>query len=256
MWVVKGFMRKKSILLIMLMSITTIIKSQIITDRPDQTESSMTVKSGDLQIETGFLIGFEGEGFFSERRILAPTSLFRYGIFEGVEIRFLSQYETIKNDFLSIQGISDIEIGTKIQIRNRETENTKIAFLSHVILPRGTGELTNGEVRIINKIALSHQLGKNIGIGYNLGYNYLGENVKDDITYALSLGIGIDDKVGIYIEPYGELSLEEEFNLNFDAGFTYLANRNLQFDFSFGTGLNQRMNYISLGCSWLIEKTK
>lgn len=37
------------------------LKAQIVTDRPDQTESSSTVGKGNLQLETGMLIGFEGD---------------------------------------------------------------------------------------------------------------------------------------------------------------------------------------------------
>ncbi len=47
----------------------------------------------------------------------------------------------------------------------------------------------------------------------------------------------------------------EDTILNFDAGFTYLPNPNVQLDFSFGTGINDTMNYLSVGCSWLIPKT-
>ena len=63
----------------------------------------------------------------------------------------------------------------------------------------------------------------------------------------------------ILIKPevgFGEISNLKEFVLNFDTGFTYLANENLQFDFSFGTGLNHRMNYLSIGFSWLLKKNK
>ncbi len=37
------------------------LNAQIATDRPDQTESSLAVPNGGLQIETGILVGFEGE---------------------------------------------------------------------------------------------------------------------------------------------------------------------------------------------------
>ena len=87
----------------------------------------------------------------------------------------------------------------------------------------------------------------------DLGYNYFGD-AKGDLTYSLALGMGINSKVGIYIEPYGELSNMEKFVTNIDTGFTYLANNNLQLDFSFGTGINWTMNYMSVGCSWLINK--
>ena len=41
---------------------------------------------------------------------------------------------------------------------------------------------------------------------------------------------------------------------NFDAGLTFLANENFQYDFSFGTGINNTMNYMSIGFSWLVNK--
>jgi len=230
------------------------LTAQIITDRPDQTESSSTVGKGNLQIESGILIGFEGEAQTSNRQILAPTNLFRLGIFKSIEIRLLSQYEILKSDNLNIDGISDLEIGTKIQILKSAKNITEIAFLSHLIMPTGSTELNSDKFGTINKISISHEVIENIAIGYNLGYNNFGQG-KGDLTYSLALGFGINDKVGVYIEPYGEIVEFDDYVSNFDAGLTYLANENIQFDFSFGTGLNNKMNYISIGFSWLIEKS-
>lgn len=240
------------VMLILVLSIGQ-IEAQIITDRPDQTESSSTVGSGNLQIESGFLIGFEGDDQFSTRQILAPTTLLRYGITEGIELRLLNQFETIKLQDQLAQGISDIEIGTKIQIFKRDDAKSEIAFISHLLIPTGTKELTGGHFGTINKLAVSHELTENMSLGYNFGYNYLGAG-KGDLTYSLVLGIGVNEKVGIYAEPFGEVVDLVDFILNCDAGITYLANDNLQFDFSFGTGINQRMNYISVGCCWKITK--
>ena len=44
----------------------TISAQTIITDRPDQTESSSTVEQGSLQIESGILLGSTEDVFFSE----------------------------------------------------------------------------------------------------------------------------------------------------------------------------------------------
>ena len=48
----------------------------------------------------------------------------------------------------------------------------------------------------------------------------------------------------------------DEHASNFDAGFTYLIKDNFQLDFSFGTGINHAMNYLSIGCSLNIAKEK
>lgn len=47
--------------------------AQIITDRPDQTESSSTVEKGALQIEAGFQIEFEGDHSNAIEQSLVPT---------------------------------------------------------------------------------------------------------------------------------------------------------------------------------------
>lgn len=231
------------------------LSQAIVTDRPDQTESSSTVDKGSLQIETGILLGFTEDDFTSERQLLAPTTLFRYGITKGLELRILSQFESLKDEISSqkINGISDLEIGTKIQFLKKENLNTEIAFLSHLILPTGSKGLTNDTFGTINKLSISHGLSDIMSIGYNVGYNYFGEG-KGDLTYSIALGISITDSFGVYIEPYGNLVEFDTHEASFDAGIAYLLKDNVQLDFSFGTGINHTMNYISVGCSINIAK--
>ncbi len=246
---------KKNILIILVIFTKQLIAQQIITDRPDQTEASTTVPKGSLQIESGILVGFTETKTNKERQLFAPTTLFRFGITKGIEIRVLSQLENIKNQLTSeeITGISDMEIGTKVQLLQKENINTEIAFLSHLIIPTGSTGLTIDKFGTINKMSISHKINEDLGIGYNIGYDYFGIG-KGNLTYSLSLSISVTDKVGVYIEPYGEITDFKNYVSNFDAGFTYLAKDNFQLDFSFGTGINNKMNYISTGFSWNINK--
>lgn len=229
----------------------------IVTDRPDQTESSSTVPKGSFQIETGVLVGFTDTDDVSERHLLLPSTLFRIALSEGLEIRVVSQLESIKNKTFdeTFSGMSDLELGAKLQLFKKENVNTEIAFLSHLILPTGSKEITIDEFGTINKLSISHALSESVGIGYNVGYNYFGDG-KGDLTYSLAIGFGITDKLAVYIEPYGDLVEFDDHVSNFDAGFTYLIKDNFQLDFSFGTGLNHTMNYISIGCSLNIAKLK
>ena len=61
----------------LLPSLTHQGSGQIITDRPDQTESSSIIEKGALQIEAGFQIGFEGDHSNAIEQLLAPATLFR-----------------------------------------------------------------------------------------------------------------------------------------------------------------------------------
>lgn len=226
---------------------------KILTDRPDQTESSSTVPKKSLQIESGLLLKFAEEGDLSVREFAIPTTLFRYGITNGIELRVSNQYINIKekNTSNEISGISDLEIGTKVRIYKKEDSKTEVAFLSHLVLPTGTKEVSFEKVGTINKLAVSHELSDHIGLGYNVGYSYLGFD-NGFFTYSLALGIGVTEKVGMYVEVYGNIGLLDEHLTNMDAGITYLLKDNFQLDFSFGTGINYTMNYLSAGFSWNI----
>lgn len=124
-------------------------------------------------------------------------------------------------------------------------------MLTHLLVPTGTKELSGDTYGSINKLAASHQINESLDLGCNLGYNYLGTG-RGDLTYSLVPGVAVNEKVGMYIEPYGELLDMLDFMLSSDTGLTYPVKENLQLDFSFGTGMNHRMNFISLGCSWKI----
>lgn len=191
----------------------------------------------------------------SERQILAPTVLFRYGIIQGFELRALTQYESIKNKLSNetYDGISDLEIGTKVQLLRKEGVNTEIAFLSHLVIPTASKELTNDKFGSISKLSIAHSVSESIGVGYNIGYDYFGEG-NGNLTYSLAIGIGITDTFGFYLEPYGAFLDIDKYEASFDGGLTYLVQDNLQLDISYGTGLNHTMNYFSVGCSINIAK--
>lgn len=232
------------------------VSAQIVTDRPDQTESSATVGRGNLQIESGVVSEWEGDT--SSREILAPTSLFRYGLVDNLEFRLLTQFEINKVGNTTGMGMTDTELGFKWQVFSKN--GTEIALLSHLVLPTGTATpYKGGNFGTINKVSISHEISDVFSIGHNVGYDYMkgDTGVNGNLTYSLAFGIGVNDKVAFFVEPYGAFENFDEFKVNFDAGMTYLATDNLQFDFSFGTGLTHRYNFISAGFSWLwLKPTK
>ncbi len=244
--------------IISLIFINISIEAQtIVTDRPDQTESSSTIPKGSFQIEIGVLIGSSKGNGVSERQLLAPSTLLRYGLTKGIEIRFVNQFESIKNKITSEKGngVSDLEIGTKIQLLKKENVNTEIAFLSHLILPTGSETFTNDRLGSINKLSISHTINEALGIGYNIGYDYFGVG-KGDFTYSLAFGFSITDKIGFYAEPYGSVVEFDTHKVNFDTGLTYFIKDNFQLDASFGTGISHTMTYFSVGMSINISKEK
>jgi hypothetical protein len=118
---------KLSLTLIILSISISSIHSQITTDRPDQTESSLVLSLGHVQIETGIAIEDSRSNI---------NTLFRIGIIDGIEMRLNSNY--LINDDVSIlkkSSFSDFEIGAKFRILDKDNNKTKIGFLTHLSIP-------------------------------------------------------------------------------------------------------------------------
>ena len=231
----------KSLFLLPVILFSKVIFSQdIITDRPDQTESAVVVGEKKIQIESGIL---NQENSGGEKKLSIPTNLFRYGISEKIELRLNLEHSDKKN-----YGIESIEIGSKINLNKNQNSLTKIALLSHLLLPKKEENLG-----IMNLISISHDQIKNLSIGYNLGYTHF-MNQSGFLKYSIAFGSGLSEKIGFFIETYGEIEKSEIPISNFDSGFTYLVKDNLQIDASFGLGINNQMNFQSIGISWKSKK--
>jgi len=243
-----------TLFIILFFLINNLIFSQdIITDRPDQTESANTLDKGSLQIETGFLSSRDREKKKLLKQNLTPTNLFRYGITNKLELRLLTQFESQTTNKIKISGISDLELGIKIELLKRKNLNREISFLSYLIMPTASDEMSLNSFGISNRMIFSHTLSDKTGLGYNLGYDYFGIG-KGNLTYTLVIGTSLTEKIGFFMEPYGKLVEFKNLILNFDTGFTFLIKKNLQFDCSYGAGINNKINFFSVGMSWLIQK--
>ena len=170
----------KHISIIMILCCLNLNAQTIITDRPDQTESSSTIQQGSVQIESGVLISQNSTNydFYStnERNIYFPSTLFRIGLTEKIELRLFNQYQQMCTQTNSFNGFNNLEIGLKLQLLQKENGFTEIAFLSHMVIPTAPSRLSEtGENQIgtINKLCVSHNIGEKVGLGYNVGYNYL-----------------------------------------------------------------------------------
>jgi hypothetical protein len=127
-------MMSKFLLAFVLMILSRALFSQdIVTDRPDQTETSSTIPFKSLQTEAGFLL----ESSKDATSYLFPTVLFRYGILDILEVRLNEQFMSLreKKSSETYFGLSDLEPGIKVQILKKEEINTEIAFITHLILP-------------------------------------------------------------------------------------------------------------------------
>jgi hypothetical protein len=244
-------MKKTIHLLILVFFSAQLAKAQeiIVTDRPDQTESSLTIPHKSFQIESGFGFSFTNK----TTSLSTPNTLFRYGLFSFLELRFynevlIEKYSAAKK----ASGISDVQFGIKLQLFEKEDKPTSVGFLSHVIAPSGSIAFSNKAWGNTSRLLVTHQFTDQTALGVNLGYTYLNSK-KGDLVYTASLAHSVTARFGVFAEVFGDWVEFDEINVNGDAGFTYLIKPNLQLDASYGIGFTSKMNFLGMGVSWNIS---
>ena len=232
---------KNKILFLFLIFQSSTIYSQIISDRPSQTDSPIVISKGYIQIETGISV----EEIQSD-----INSLVRIGIFDGFELRINSNY--IINDEISFQkksSFDDFEIGSKFRILENDEKNTNIGFLTYLSIPTAPEVFSYNEYGFLNKLLFSHNLTYDSEIAYNIGYNKF-SNYDGLFTYSLIYGKSLGS-FSTFFELFGNSSSNNS-NLNFDSGLTYIIDDDRQFDLSIGKGLNNDLFFVNLGFSFRI----
>ena len=235
-------MKKRFLTFLFLLFNCSLVFSQITTDRPSQTESAVVLSSGQIQVESGILI---------ENSQSNINTLFRIGIIEGIEIRINSNY--LINDELSFMkksSFSDFEVGAKFRIFDKTSNNTKVAFLSHLSIPTAIEVFSNDVYGLLSRLNVSHGLNNESQIAYNLGYNKF-KKMDGQFIYTIVYGRSLDS-FGIFFEIFGDDS-KNSSNINFDSGITYLLDNEKQLDLSIGKGINNDMIFISGGISINID---
>ena len=217
--------------------------TELITDRPDKTESAVVVPFNAFQIESGFLFQkqkySENNVDVENENLLIGSTLVRYGVSELFELRFGAEYFSGKSNkggseslFSGIQGIF---IGSKIQLRRDKELLTDAAIIINYNLPYGNEKLRPARFEPGIILSASQYLDRRLSLGINLGFQNNSFKDRYEYFYSAAIGINVTEKFNAFLELYGDLNKGMAPNHFFDLGFTYLHMSNLQIDFSGGT---------------------
>ena len=227
----------------------------IVTDRPDQTESADILQPGYYQFEVGInyerksedRIFYSGIHTITEKYTTAPA-LLRIGVFENFEFRIATvyTYNTRKIDYppgvistgtsSPSAGYLPLELGTKIKMTDESQYIPKTAFLFSASIPEiASGDFDNNGSTAEFRVLLSKTLSERFSLGMNLGAEYGGSSDNAVGLYTLSLAGEIHKNLGGFVEVYGNFADGSEPFHYVDGGLTYKIMKNLQIDFSAGT---------------------
>jgi hypothetical protein len=235
----------------------------IITDRPDQTESAAVVPFNMLQIETGFVYEKDETDLAEYTNTAFNSTLLRYGLFKSTELRIGMEYleETVNfkpsGPKSLVNGFSPLYTGLKIKITEEEGWIPEMALLGSLTWPATANkDLKPSYVAPALRMAFAHTLSENLSLGYNLGAEWNGEMPNAGYYYSVALGIGLTSQLGAFVESYGTMYEEFKPEHKADAGLTWMLNKNFQLDVSGGIGLSDISPdyFVSFGLSYRIPE--
>jgi hypothetical protein len=233
---------------------------KIDTDRPDQTESAVTVPKKWFQFE----LGFSAQTTTSlENEFQHPTLLSKYGIGKRIELRLITTLQTNTHfnivDKVKETGLSPVEVGTKIALWEEHKFLPKTSLLFHVAIPGLASEKFKADKLAPNfRFSMQHTLSKLIGIGYNLGAEWDGFSKEATWIYTFAPGFNISEKWYGYIEAFGFISKSNKREHNVDGGIAYYINRDFKVDLSSGFGISKEAPdwYVAIGASFRFKAGK
>jgi len=220
---------------------------EMITDRPDATESPNVVPTGYAQIEAGWNhVEFEQDGVELTSDAF-PSTLVRIGLHELVELRvgfdgYLRQDQPSAG---SVSGFGNSSIGAKFSLATEK--RTEAAVIAQLNLESGDPDvraLRNDPAVIFT---FANTLTERLSLGYNIGVRWTtvedttgDEDTLSALAWTIALGIDGKGRWAYFTEFFGATGLSEHgspANL-FDGGVTYLLRPNLQLDLAVGVGLS------------------
>lgn len=223
---------------------------ELVTDRPDQTESSSVVPAGRLQVESGLLhesAGTSGEPVEQTRTSFG--TLLRLGLTERFELRFTAAH-------VRSSGFEDVAVGTKVAVTSEEGLIPETALLLHVGLPVNTSPENPFHSVIDFRFSMSHSLSDRLSLSYNLGVESSNQENHGAGIYTLALGADLFETIGGYIEIFGRLGVGRAPEHAIDGGATWSPIEALQFDISAGIGFQptNAPRFLGVGISFRLPK--
>jgi len=224
----------------------------LVTDRPDQTESSETVAPGYGQLEFGWT-HLEDDEDVDVTADSTPETLVRLGVLGSLELRLGFDgyiWEEVHSPGARSQrhdGAGDMEVGVKYKLWQENGWLPRTALLAGTTLPTGARAFSSERFDPSVRLACSHTLSDRAGLGYNVAGIW--QSAEDDmgdrdttasVAYSVVLGVALSQRLGTFIEFFGDAPTAAGKPANsFDTGFTYLLADNLQIDVLGGVALSE-----------------
>jgi hypothetical protein len=219
-------------ILLVLGATAPVASQELVTDRPDFTESAVVVPVATLQVEGGATWLEAG----SLEVLSGPELLLRWGLGARLELRLgLPDLVEVRP---GPSGLGDASVGAKWQL-GPTASGWDVALLGSVSLPVGDDELSSGSSDPELLVTLGRDLDRGWSLGTQVGVARVGEGAgrEEIVTATLVAAVSLTDRAGAFFELAAEDGAGETAVL-VHHGYTFQPRARLQLDVHAAVGLN------------------
>lgn len=208
-------------------------------DRPDATESPLTVDAGHYAFEVSLFDWRHDNG--DDAYTLMSTN-FKVGLTNSTDLQFVfDTYSWEQPDSRdAAEGFGDIQLRLKHNLWGNDGGDSALALFPYVKIPTGT-ELSNDEWEGGLIVPFSTQLSDRVGLGLMgvLDVVYEDEVADHEIEFLHSAVLGIDltERLGTFVEYVG-ISSDTDYEAYGAGGFTFSVSDDFVLDCGLQVGLN------------------
>jgi hypothetical protein len=234
------------------------------TDRPDVTESPITVDAGHVQTESDIFNYTRSrpdeEGTVTEKFLFGSTNV-RVGVTNNAELDFLLQpYNAVRARMINPRltswdaGPDVLEARTKLNLYGNDSfdkrGSTTLALLPFIDLPtadNGVGEdHVEGGIIVPFAVKLSDRSVLGVMTEFDLRKDEAGEGYHVEYVNTASVSYDLTDKLSTYAEVATLFGDQSSFGgiVTLDTGLLYKPRANLQFDAGINIGVTRAADSI------------
>jgi hypothetical protein len=223
---------------------------ELTTDRPDKTESPITVDAGHFQLEMDFATYTVDRTKHETRKAwaIAPTN-FKVGILNNVDLQVIVETYNIETTRdrdtgrkLHASGFGDVTLRCKMNFWGNEDGFSAFGMMPFLKLPTANNEIGNGAVEggvilpLLLRLPADWEIGTEIEVDHarNSGRGGYHQEGIGAVTVGHDIG-----KWSGYLELFSDVSNEAHAGwvATFDCGVSYRMTRDVQLDAGVNIGL-------------------
>ncbi len=235
------------------------LEEPLVTDRPDFTESTVTVGRGVVQLELGYTYSYDDEAGERVSSNSYPESLLRVGVLaEWLEFRvgWNAADETVTSGGQTTRtsGTEDLSLGLKFALTPQEGILPEMAAIAEVSVPTGSDAFTAGEVLASGLLNYGWELNDWISTAGQTSFGRAIDGATGrpylEMTQSWTVAYSLTDRLGAYTEWFALIpdGADTESTQHFaNGGFSFLLTDDIQYDVFGGVGLNRAADDYFLG---------